>query len=65
MAVLDQKQREKYATVGDDKFPIPDKAHPRAALVRLNQAKPPLTHEQKMRVIKKAHAMLGEKKSSK
>lgn len=66
MAILTQKQREKSAVVhtkgGEAKFPIPDKAHARAALARLNQAKPPLSHEQKMEVIKKAYAKLGTKK---
>lgn len=65
MAILSDKQKEKDATVhsgGEGKFPIPDKAHARAALARLNQAKPPLTHEQKMKVMRKAQQMLHEKK---
>lgn len=65
MAVLDEKQRKKSAVVhtkgGEAKFPIPDKAHARAALARLNQAKPPLTHEQKMAVIRRAHRVLAGK----
>lgn len=59
MGVLDQKQREKSATIGKDRYPIPDKSHARAALARLNQGN--LSHEQKMTVIKKAHSMLASK----
>ncbi len=59
MAVLDEKQRERSATIGKDRYPIPDKAHARAALARLNQGK--LSHEQKMKVIRKAHEMLAKK----
>lgn len=66
MAILDEEQREKHAVIhtkgGEAKFPINDKAHARAALARLNQAKPPLTHDQKMKVIRAAHKMLGTKK---
>lgn len=66
MAVLSTKQRDKSAVVhtksGDAKFPVPDKAHARAALARLNQAKPALTHEQKMAVIRRAHAVLSKGK---
>lgn len=64
MGVYKQKTRDKDAVIhsgGESKFPIGDKAHARAALARLNQANPPLTHDQKMKVIKKAHAMLGTK----
>lgn len=63
--ILNEKQREKSAVVhtksGDSKFPIPNKAHAKAALARLNQAKPPLTHEQRMAVIRRAHAVLSGK----
>lgn len=65
MAVLTQKQRHKSATVrvnGKDKFPIPDKAHARAAKARINQAKPPLTKSQKQRVLAKANRVLGKGK---
>lgn len=64
MAVLNAKERKKSATVvvnGEPKFPIPDKAHARAALARLNQAKPPLTAEQKAKVKAKAYRVLGIK----
>jgi len=64
MAVLNAKQRKRSATIvvgGKSKFPIPDKAHARAALARLNQAKPPLTPEQKARVRARAYHMLGHK----
>lgn len=62
MAVLNARQRRASATVvvnGQPKFPIPDKGHARAALARLNQAKPPLTPAQKARVRAKAEAVLG------
>lgn len=65
MGIYKEETREKHAVIhtksGESKFPIGDKAHARAALARLNQAKPPLTHEQKMKVIRKAHAMLASK----
>ncbi len=61
MADYSEKQRKEYATVKGGKFPIGDKAHARAALARLNQAKPPLSHDQKMTVIRRAHAMLRGK----
>jgi hypothetical protein len=64
MAVLNAKQRKRSATVvvdGVPKFPIPDKAHARAALARLNQAKPPLTSEQKAKVRARAYRVLGKK----
>jgi hypothetical protein len=41
------------------KFPIPDKAHAKAALARIDQAVPPLTPGQKARVRAKARAVLG------
>lgn len=62
---LNAKQHEKYATVqsgGQGKFPIPDPNHARAALSRLNQAKPPLSPGQKATVRAKANAMLGKGK---
>lgn len=61
MSDYSQKQRDKYATIhsgGEAKFPMGDKVHAREALARMNQAKPALTHEQKMKIIRKAHAML-------
>lgn len=65
MGTLNSKQRKASATVvvnGQPKFPIPDKAHARAALARIDQAKPPLTSSQKAKVRAKAHRMLGTKK---
>jgi len=65
MGVLSAKQRKRSATVvvgGESKYPIPDKAHAKAALARLNQAKPPLTPAQKARVRAKAHKFLGKGK---
>lgn len=64
MGILNTKQRKRSATVvvnGVPKFPIPDKAHARAALSRLNQAKPPLTASQKAKVKARAYRMLGTK----
>lgn len=58
MAVLDQKQREESATIGKDRYPIPDKAHAKAALARINQGN--LSSEQKAKVKAKAHKMLGK-----
>jgi hypothetical protein len=63
--VLNAKQKARYATVesgGEGKFPIPDKGHARAALARIDQAKPPLTPAQKAKVRAKADSMLGGSK---
>lgn len=65
MGKLNAKQRKASATVvvnGQSKFPIPDKAHARAALARIDQAKPPLTPAQKAKVRAKADRVLGKKK---
>lgn len=65
MGTLNAKQRKRSATVvvnGQPKFPIPDKAHARAALARIDQAKPPLTPSQKAKVRAKAHRVLGTTK---
>jgi hypothetical protein len=53
---ISARRRRKYATVKGGKFPIPpgDKGHARAALARLNQAKPPLSEAEKARVRAKA-----------
>lgn len=56
MAVLDEKQRRASATIGKDRYPIPDKNHARIALAMINKGG--LSHEQKMTVIRRAHAML-------
>ena len=66
MAVLNAKQRKRSATIvvdGDAKFPMPDKAHARAALARLDQARPPLTAAQKAKVKARAYRILGPKPS--
>jgi hypothetical protein len=66
MAVLNAKQRKRSATIvvnGQAKFPMPDKAHARNALARLNQAKPPLTAAQKAKVRARANRILGKKAS--
>lgn len=67
MAVLKAAARKRSATVvvrGKAKFPIPDKGHARAALARINQAKPPLTAAQKRKVEDRADRMLGIKQGS-
>jgi len=45
------------------RFPIPDKAHARNALARINQAKD-LSRDDKLRVIRKALQVLGRKESA-
>jgi hypothetical protein len=65
MGIYKAKARKKFAVVktdGESKFPIGDKAHARAALARLNQAKPPLTAGQKAKVKAKARSMLAKGK---
>lgn len=62
MAVLNAKQRKASAVVKGGKFPIPDKGHAKAALGRLNQAKPPLTPAQKAAVKARAAVFLGKVK---
>lgn len=56
MAVLNEKQRKASATIGKDRYPIPDKAHARVALARINQGG--LSAAQKAKVRAKAHRML-------
>jgi hypothetical protein len=66
MAVLNAKQRKRSATIvvnGQAKYPMPDKAHARNALARINQAKPPLTPAQKAKVRARANRILGKKSS--
>jgi len=68
MAVLKAAARRASATVvvkGKPKFPIPEKAHARAALARIDQARPPLTPLQKAKVRARAHRVLGTKKKKK
>jgi hypothetical protein len=65
-AVLNASQRRKHATIvrtkkdgtKEHKFPIPDKAHARAALARLNQSD--LTPEEKAKVKRRAYRVLGK-----
>jgi len=59
MAVLDQAQREQSATIGKDRYPIPDKNHAKVALALINKGG--LSEDQKMIVMRKAHAMLNKK----
>ena len=64
MGILNAKQRRASATIvvnGQAKYPMPDKAHARNALARLNQARPPLTPAQKARVKARAYRILGHK----
>lgn len=56
MAVLNEKQRKASATIGKDRYPIPDKAHAKAALARINQGN--LSSSQKAKVRAKAHRVL-------
>ena len=58
MAILNQREREKSATIGKDRYPIPDKNHARVALARINQGG--LSSEQKAKVRAKAHRVLGK-----
>lgn len=60
MADYDEAQRKKYATVGKDRYPIGNKAHARLALAMINKGG--LSHDQKMKVIDRAHAVLSGKK---
>lgn len=69
MGVLKAKARAKSAVIkvkgapaSGQKFPIPDKAHAKAALARINQAKPPLTPAQKAKVRARARRVLGKGK---
>lgn len=67
MGVLNAKQRKRgwhLVVNGKVKFPINDAGHARAALGRLNQAKPPLTASQKARVRARAHTFLKSKKKA-
>jgi hypothetical protein len=70
-AILNASQRRKHATIvrtkkdgtKEHKFPIPDKAHARAALSRLNQSD--LTPEEKAKVKRRAYRVLGQSPSKK
>lgn len=56
MAVLNEKQRRASATIGKDRYPIPDKAHAKVALARINQGG--LSAGQKAKVRARAHKVL-------
>lgn len=58
MAVLNEKQREASATIGKDRYPIPDKNHAKMAVAYINKGG--LSPEQKMEVMRKANAMLNK-----
>ena len=60
MAILNEKQRKASATIGKDRYPIPDRAHAKAALGRINQGG--LSSSQKSKVRAKADKMLGKSK---
>jgi hypothetical protein len=62
MGVYKESSREKYATVGKDRYPIGDKAHARAALSRINQGN--LSPAEKAKVRAKANRMLGKGRGS-
>ena len=56
MSALNEAQRKASATIGKDRYPIPDKAHAKAALARINQGG--LSSAQKAKVRAKAHKVL-------
>jgi hypothetical protein len=61
MAILKAAGRKRSATVktkGRARFPIPDKAHARVALARVNQAKG-LSAGQKRAIVSRAYRKLG------
>jgi hypothetical protein len=60
MATLNEKQRRASATIPPDRYPIPDAAHARAALGRINQGG--LSPAQKAKVRAKARRFLGKSK---
>ncbi len=64
--ILNAQQRKATATIAGGKFPMPegDTGHAKAALARINQAKPPLSPSQKATVRAKAHQILGAAKRS-
>jgi hypothetical protein len=58
MAILDAKERRKSETFPGGRYPIPDKAHARNALARINQGG--LSSSQKATVRARARKMLGK-----
>jgi hypothetical protein len=61
MAVLSAKQRRKSQTLPGGRFPMPDAAHARNALARLNQAHG-LSAENKAQIRRRALDMLRRQK---
>ncbi len=57
MAILDAKERKESETLPGGRYPIPDPAHAKAALARINQGG--LSESQKAKVRAKAYRMLG------
>jgi hypothetical protein len=57
--ILNARQRRASATIGKDRYPIPDPAHAKAALGRINQGG--LSPAQKAKVRAKANKMLSKK----
>lgn len=56
MAVLNEAQRKASATIGKDRYPMPDKTHARLALAFINKGH--LSPAQKSRVRARAHKVL-------
>lgn len=56
MAVLTEAQRKKSATIGKDRYPMPDKNHARLALAMINKGG--LSDSQKEVVRARAHKVL-------
>ncbi len=63
MATLNQKQREASATIGKDRYPMPDKNHARLALAFINKGG--LSPAQKAKVRTRADKMLYGKSAVK
>lgn len=61
MAVLNEEQRKKSATIGKDRYPMPDKEHARLALAFINKGG--LSESQKAKVRARAHKMLADGKT--
>jgi hypothetical protein len=61
MAVLDAKERKKSETLPGGRYPMPDKAHARNALARLNQGG--LSPSEKAKVRARADRILHKGKS--
>lgn len=66
--ILNTGQRRSSATVvrtmngrKEYMYPIPDAAHAKAAMARINQAKPPLTQAERAKVMARVKQVLGRK----